>query len=379
MPKVAPIDRDQQQQAGPEERAARGVRRRSRGRRPCRTGRGRRSAAAARARRPRSTARSPATGTSGTTAGTPPGCACPARDPASVRPRCRRCRSPVGSRAWPPEPTVAGPHRANRFSTWRAPTGNGSTGSCAVVGGRPSVVAMAYYRSVGSVPPKRHTQHRDPDGHLYYEELMGEEGFSVRLLAALPPRRAVGASSTPRSGSCPTRAGRRTTRSSRVTSRCTRCSPSPATGDGACPVEGRRLVLGNNDVRIDYVVTGTAPSPLLPQRDRRRVRVRRVRQRRRRDRVRRRPLPHPGLRRWSRGRPPTAGCPASRAGSTRSRPTPTSRPPKRYLSRFGQLLEHAPYCERDLHGPGETFLGRGRPTSRCWSSTGSAARSSAPG
>ena len=26
-------------------------------------------------------------------------------------------------------------------------------------------------------------------------------------------------------------------------------------------------------------------------------------------------------------------------------------PPKRYLSRFGQLLEHAPFCERDLHGP----------------------------
>ena len=28
-------------------------------------------------------------------------------------------------------------------------------------------------------------------------------------------------------------------------------------------------------------------------------------------------------------------------------------PPKRYLSRYGQLLEHAPYCERDLHGPTE--------------------------
>ena len=37
---------------------------------------------------------------------------------------------------------------------------------------------MAYYRSVGSVPPKRHTQHRTPAGGLYYEELMGEEGFS---------------------------------------------------------------------------------------------------------------------------------------------------------------------------------------------------------
>ena len=37
---------------------------------------------------------------------------------------------------------------------------------------------MAYYRRCGEVPPKRHTQHRRPDGGLYYEELMGEEGFS---------------------------------------------------------------------------------------------------------------------------------------------------------------------------------------------------------
>src|SRR5918999_6468155 len=38
---------------------------------------------------------------------------------------------------------------------------------------------MPYYRSAGEVPPKRHTQHRAPDGRLYYEELMGEEGFSA--------------------------------------------------------------------------------------------------------------------------------------------------------------------------------------------------------
>ena len=37
---------------------------------------------------------------------------------------------------------------------------------------------MAYYRAVGSIPPKRHTQHRDETGFLYREELMGEEGFS---------------------------------------------------------------------------------------------------------------------------------------------------------------------------------------------------------
>src|SRR3954453_2288021 len=37
---------------------------------------------------------------------------------------------------------------------------------------------MPYYRSVGEVPPKRHTQFRRPDGGLYAEELMGQEGFS---------------------------------------------------------------------------------------------------------------------------------------------------------------------------------------------------------
>ena len=42
---------------------------------------------------------------------------------------------------------------------------------------------MAHYQSMGSIPPKRHTQHRRPagrgkKGELYYEELMGEEGFS---------------------------------------------------------------------------------------------------------------------------------------------------------------------------------------------------------
>jgi len=37
---------------------------------------------------------------------------------------------------------------------------------------------VAHYRSVGQVPRKRHTQFRQPDGRLYAEELMGEEGFS---------------------------------------------------------------------------------------------------------------------------------------------------------------------------------------------------------
>ena len=48
---------------------------------------------------------------------------------------------------------------------------------------------MAHYTSMGAIPPKRHTQHRDPAGNLYYEELMGEEGFSSdsSLLYHRPP------------------------------------------------------------------------------------------------------------------------------------------------------------------------------------------------
>src|SRR6188474_1679426 len=37
---------------------------------------------------------------------------------------------------------------------------------------------MPYYRQVGEIPRKRHTQFRRPDGGLYAEELMGQEGFS---------------------------------------------------------------------------------------------------------------------------------------------------------------------------------------------------------
>ena len=32
------------------------------------------------------------------------------------------------------------------------------------------------------------------------------------------------------------------------------------------------------------------------------------------------------------------------------------RPPRRYLSQYGQFLEHAPYCERDLRGPDGPLL-----------------------
>jgi homogentisate 1,2-dioxygenase len=35
-----------------------------------------------------------------------------------------------------------------------------------------------YYHRLGTIPPKRHTQFRQPDGSLYKEELVSSEGFS---------------------------------------------------------------------------------------------------------------------------------------------------------------------------------------------------------
>src|SRR3954452_9515715 len=49
-----------------------------------------------------------------------------------------------------------------------------------------------FYASRGSIPPKRHTQHRAPDGSLYAEELFGVEGFTGRsslLYHLTPPTR----------------------------------------------------------------------------------------------------------------------------------------------------------------------------------------------
>ena len=37
---------------------------------------------------------------------------------------------------------------------------------------------MSYYYKLGTIPHKRHTQFRQPDGSLYHEELMGTHGFS---------------------------------------------------------------------------------------------------------------------------------------------------------------------------------------------------------
>ncbi len=53
-------------------------------------------------------------------------------------------------------------------------------------------IEMAYYYKLGSIPPKRHTQFRKTDGSLYYEELVSSIGFSgiySNLYHNIPPTR----------------------------------------------------------------------------------------------------------------------------------------------------------------------------------------------
>jgi homogentisate 1,2-dioxygenase len=81
---------------------------------------------------------------------------------------------------------------------------------------------MTHYRSCGDIPPKRHTQHRRPDGGLYSEELMGEEGFSSdsSLLYHIGVPSAIVDAMTWEPGDLGT------TRSSRGTCGCTTWSPA---------------------------------------------------------------------------------------------------------------------------------------------------------
>ena len=45
---------------------------------------------------------------------------------------------------------------------------------------------MPIYHTLGQIPRKRHIAFRKPDGGIYAEELMGHEGFTGTVLAALP-------------------------------------------------------------------------------------------------------------------------------------------------------------------------------------------------
>ncbi|WP_159943444.1 MULTISPECIES: homogentisate 1,2-dioxygenase [unclassified Nocardiopsis] len=216
---------------------------------------------------------------------------------------------------------------------------------------------MAYYRQVGEVPRTRHTQHRTPEGGLYYEELMGEEGFSSD--SSLLYHRAIPSAIV---DAAEWRVPDQTrTRNAPMVPRHLRLHElfPGQEWKAADVVQSRRLVLGNDDVRLSYVVAG-APSPLyrngigdecvyVESGTARVETVFGLLEVGRGDYV---ILPRATTHRWvPTGQEPLRAY-AIEANSHIA-------PPKRYLSRYGQFLEHAPYCERDLRGPSEPLLAEG--------------------
>jgi homogentisate 1,2-dioxygenase len=190
---------------------------------------------------------------------------------------------------------------------------------------------------------------------LYAEELMGEEGFSSD--SSLLYHRGVPSSVVDaRPWELPDQA---TTPNHPLLPRHLRLHDLVDDREWKAldAVTGRRLVLGNADVRLNYAVVGQT-SPLYrnatgdecvfveagtatvetvfgdltvgPG-----------------DYV---VLPRSTTHRWV-----VDGDPAADPGPLRLWVIEANghiAPPKRYLSRYGQLLEHAPYCERDLRVPG---------------------------
>ena len=214
---------------------------------------------------------------------------------------------------------------------------------------------MAFYRSVGEIPPKRHTVFRQLDGTLYAEELMGEEGFSSDS-SLLYHRGIPSAMSDAHDWALPdlTTVPNHPLRPLHLRLPDLFAGHHPPEYD---LVTGRILVLGNADVRISYVV-GSKTSPLyrnatgdecvyiesgsgtvetvfgaLTFRDRDYVII-----------------PRATVHRW---------LPDGVVKAYAIEASSHIGPPKRYLSRYGQLLEHSPYCERDLHGPTEPLLAEG--------------------
>ncbi|MDQ1603374.1 MAG: homogentisate 1,2-dioxygenase [Actinomycetota bacterium] len=210
---------------------------------------------------------------------------------------------------------------------------------------------MPYYRQVGEIPRKRHTQFRQPDGSLYAEELMGVEGFSSdasllyhrHLPTAIVSSEVFDGPAFDRVPNHPLKPRHLKTHK--------------LDGPGSDPVLGRQHLLANADVRLSYAVADQ-PSPLY----RNAIGDECV-----------------YVESGSAVVETVFGAMSVSAGDYVVIPTSTThrwvpdgelrtlvteasghiRPPKRYLSAKGQFLEHSPYCERDIRGPGEPMLGDG--------------------
>jgi len=119
---------------------------------------------------------------------------------------------------------------------------------------RKVIFPMAYYTKLGTVPKKRHTQFRRPDGALYSEEVFGTEGFvgpTSTLYHIHPPTQVTGWKTLYRTA--PEYVEQEVMRMRHLVSK-----GLPVDGD---PVTGRKVVLGNSDVELGICLPAESKTP----------------------------------------------------------------------------------------------------------------------
>jgi homogentisate 1,2-dioxygenase len=210
---------------------------------------------------------------------------------------------------------------------------------------------MPYYRAVGEIPRKRHTQFRRPDGGLYAEELMGVEGFSSDsallyhrdLPTAIVDAETVAEHDRGTAPNLPLKPRHYRTQDLKWED-----------VDAVDAVTGRRLLFANADVAICFVAA-SAPSPLYRNAFGDELLYVQA---------------GSGVLETIYGALTVAdGDYVVLPTSTTYRVVPDSEmrllvleatghigPPRRYLATKGQFLEHAPYCERDIRGPSSPLV-----------------------
>jgi homogentisate 1,2-dioxygenase len=216
---------------------------------------------------------------------------------------------------------------------------------------------MPYYRVVGAIPRKRHVRFQKPEGGLYAEELMGEEGFSSDsslLYHIHPPTAIVKSEVLPD----PAEEARLIPNQPLLPRhyRTQDLARQPGADlAGADLVLSRQPLMGNDDVRISFVVADVSSDLYRNSTGDEAVYVYSGTIRFESvygaidasagDYV---IVPRGTIHRWVPGRSGGTGGTQVQALVIEARGH--IRPPKRYLSQSGQFLEHAPYSERDLRG-----------------------------
>ena len=207
---------------------------------------------------------------------------------------------------------------------------------------------MTYYHKLGKIPPKRHTQFRQQDGSLYAEELVSSRGFSgiySNLYHTNPPTRVekVGQSY-----------GWKAEIASEYDLKHTHLNTSKVENTGDDFLDARKVLLKNKDVSMAicrpsarsmnyYYKNGQADEVIFIHDGNGWLHSQfgklRIKQG---DYV---VIPRTTIYKavWDEG-------PLKLLIIESNNPVETV---KRYRNELGQLLEHAPYCERDIRPPAE--------------------------